>query len=287
VGRPERPLDPYGGPVNAFAAELRKVREEAGSPKYLQMARATGRSRTALSEAAGGDHLATWETVEAFLSACNHDPAAWRPRWEEVRAWLDEQRHPATDPPPEVAVEPSGSPLDVAQHPTPPEGRAPRWRRPLLGSMLALGSVAAVIALVDAVAGGAGAGHVPPRPRPSGPMTVVVQNKVVSGPQGFFEDSTPVYLSARPIPRCSRNGCEVPGTTMWSGAILQVVCQVQGATMTNADLQSLGVDRNPHAVTSSLWYRAKMPTGVAGYISQVYLSAGSRGGLGLPACPPS
>jgi hypothetical protein len=33
-----RPLDPSAGPVQAFAAELRKLYEEAGSPKFQQMA---------------------------------------------------------------------------------------------------------------------------------------------------------------------------------------------------------------------------------------------------------
>ncbi|WP_433726509.1 helix-turn-helix domain-containing protein [Nocardia sp. CA-129566] len=83
--RPERPLDPSAGPVQAFAAELRKLRAGAGDPKYLQMARMTGRSRTALSEAAGGDHLPTWETTEAFVKACGADIGTWRLRWERVQ----------------------------------------------------------------------------------------------------------------------------------------------------------------------------------------------------------
>ncbi|WP_157128844.1 helix-turn-helix domain-containing protein [Nocardia amamiensis] len=83
--RPERPLDPSAGPVQAFAAELRRLRVEAGNPKYLQMARMTGRSRTALSEAAGGDHLPTWETTEAFVRACDGDVDAWRIEWERVQ----------------------------------------------------------------------------------------------------------------------------------------------------------------------------------------------------------
>ena len=95
MGRPERPLDPAAGPVQAFAAELRKLRQEAGSPKYLQMQRLSGRSRTALAEAAGGDHLATWETVEAYVSACGGDPAEWATRWEEVRDAIRPRRSEA------------------------------------------------------------------------------------------------------------------------------------------------------------------------------------------------
>ena len=80
MGRPERSLDPAAGPVQAFASELRLLRQRAGNPKYLQMQRRTGRSRTALAEAAGGDHLPTWETVEAYVRACGADPARWRAR---------------------------------------------------------------------------------------------------------------------------------------------------------------------------------------------------------------
>ncbi|WP_216912752.1 hypothetical protein [Nocardia noduli] len=82
--RPERPLDPSAGPIQAFAADLRKLRERAGNPKYLQMARVSGRSRTALAEAAGGYHLPTWETTEAYVTACGEAPASWRARWEDL-----------------------------------------------------------------------------------------------------------------------------------------------------------------------------------------------------------
>lgn len=49
------------------------------------MARRTGRSRTALAEAAGGDHVPRWETVEAYVRACGGDPAEWIERWEAAR----------------------------------------------------------------------------------------------------------------------------------------------------------------------------------------------------------
>ena len=86
MGRPERPLDPAAGPVQAFASQLRDLREAAGRPKYSTLAQRTGRSQTALSEAAGGQRLASWETVEAFVRGCGADPAEWRSRWEAVAA---------------------------------------------------------------------------------------------------------------------------------------------------------------------------------------------------------
>jgi hypothetical protein len=86
VGRPERRLDPAAGPLQAFAVELRNLRESAGRPKYSTLAQRTGRSQTALSEAAGGQRLPSWETVEAFVRGCGSDPSTWRLRWEEVAA---------------------------------------------------------------------------------------------------------------------------------------------------------------------------------------------------------
>ena len=87
MGRSERPLGNEETPAEIFAAELRRLRAQAGNPTYLKMHRACGkiRSKTALSEAAGGDHLPTWETVEAYVSALGRDPAAWRCRWEEAQ----------------------------------------------------------------------------------------------------------------------------------------------------------------------------------------------------------
>ena len=84
MGRPERRIDPQAGPVQAFAAELRALRESAGMPKYATLAHRTGKSKTVLTEAAGGRRLPTWETVAAYVEGCEGDPLHWRQRWENV-----------------------------------------------------------------------------------------------------------------------------------------------------------------------------------------------------------
>ncbi|NQE67376.1 hypothetical protein NG2371_01828 [Nocardia gamkensis] len=99
MARKERPLDPSAGPIQAFAADLRRLRAQAGSPKYLQMARLTGRSRTALSEAAGGDHVPTWETTEAFVKACGGDIGTWLAKWERVQDQLSQSGRRTTNGP--------------------------------------------------------------------------------------------------------------------------------------------------------------------------------------------
>ncbi|AEV84875.1 putative WD repeat-containing protein [Actinoplanes sp. SE50] len=113
MSRTERPLDPSSGPAAAFALQLRELRVAAGSPKYLQMARRTGRSGTALAEAAGGDHIPQWETVEAYVRACGGDPAEWADRWEQARDAASRKAHGA--PPASVAPDPAVGPEDAAR----------------------------------------------------------------------------------------------------------------------------------------------------------------------------
>ena len=38
-----------------------------------------------LAEAVSGRHLPRWETVADYVTACEGDPALWRPRWEQLR----------------------------------------------------------------------------------------------------------------------------------------------------------------------------------------------------------
>jgi hypothetical protein len=108
MARPQRPLDPTTGPAAAFAAQLRELREQARNPKYTVMAKRSGRSQTALSEAAGGQKLPTWETTEAFVLACDGDPLEWLDRWEA--AFREVNGVAAEEPPLTPAVEPDTGP---------------------------------------------------------------------------------------------------------------------------------------------------------------------------------
>jgi len=270
--RPERTLDPAANPVHAFAAALRELRERAGNPTYLKMARATGKSRTALAEAAGGDHIPRWETVEAYVRACDSSPDEWRAKWEA----LQEAREP-------TLVNTASLADETEAFRTP----APRWvkRRTLVWSAAVALVVAGSVVVVTTMLPSAGGQETrsPSTTRPSGPVAIVVQNKVAIGTE-LLEDFTPAYLSSKPIPFCGREGCKLEGTEMSSGAVLAVDCYVTGAELSNADLSSPGIERNRHKHTSSLWYRAVLPGDRTGYISEVYVKPEHRGGLGLPRC---
>jgi hypothetical protein len=264
MGRPERPLDPAAGPIQAFASELRRLREQAGNPKYLQMQRRTGRSRTALAEAAGGDHLPTWETVEAYVRACGGDLAQWQARWARARDTVRAQRGQAA---PHAIV--------AADQPRPPRASGfQRW-------------LTAAAAAAFLIAAGAAALHARPTAKVAKvpPVIVVVQNKIAVGRSALTEAPAPVYLSSKPIASCATTrGCEVPRTAMWSGVVLRATCTIQGAKMTNEHLGTAGIAGNQGGITSSLWYRCTLPNGAAGYLSEVYIAAAYRGGEGLPPC---
>jgi hypothetical protein len=264
MGRPERPLDPAAGPIQAFASELRKLRQQAGSPKYLQMQRRSGRSRTALAEAAGGDHLPTWDTVEAYVRACGGELAPWRVRWAQARDAARSQRGRAA---------PRG--IAAADPPRPP--RASRFQRWMTAAAVAALLVTAVTTTLHGFRTAANVAT-------ARPVIVVVQDKVATGRSALIEDTVPAYLSSKPVSSCSAKGCEIPRTQMWSGVVLRATCKIQGAKMTNEDLTSAGIAHNTGGIVSSLWYRCIFPNGVAGYLSEVYVAAAYRGGLGLPPC---
>ena len=86
--RPERPLGPGDDVLVAFAAELRLLREKAGSPGYRELARRAHYSASTLSEAAGGRELPSLAVTLAFVEACGGDRAAWETRWRSVAAEL-------------------------------------------------------------------------------------------------------------------------------------------------------------------------------------------------------
>jgi hypothetical protein len=158
MARPQRPLDPDAGPIQAFAAELRRLHAAAGSPKFTTMHRRTGRSRTALSEAVGGDHLPNWETLEAFVRGCDAKPLEWRGRWQATYD-LMHPRAPEEDPG-EVSANATDNALAgtwrAAEVPTAPTSGAGRWKRPRLRLIIIAPAVVATVvsSVVTAVARG-------------------------------------------------------------------------------------------------------------------------------------
>jgi Helix-turn-helix domain/Protein of unknown function (DUF2690) len=146
-GRPERELDPAGGPIPVFAAQLRDLREEAGRPSYRDLARKACYSRTALSEAAAGRELPSLSVTLAFVRACDGPVEVWRRRWQVAAAAVGSV--PSPEPLPADRSAPGTAPPDVPP-PTPERPVAVpivvRRARPTARVLLVVAVVGAVIA---------------------------------------------------------------------------------------------------------------------------------------------
>jgi WD40 repeat protein len=84
MARPELPLASQDSALLAFAADLRRLREKAGSPTYRELAASAHYSVTVLSQAASGRKLPSLAVTEAYVQACDGDPEEWRQRWHQV-----------------------------------------------------------------------------------------------------------------------------------------------------------------------------------------------------------
>jgi tetratricopeptide (TPR) repeat protein len=111
MGRRERPVDPAGGPVPAFAHQLRELRKAAGSPSYRDLARVAHFSDTSLSVAAGGTTLPSLEVTLAYVRACGGDVTEWAERWASTASVLGL----ATPPGPGSPVRPAQLPCAVTE----------------------------------------------------------------------------------------------------------------------------------------------------------------------------
>jgi energy-coupling factor transporter ATP-binding protein EcfA2 len=70
--------------LTQFAADLRRLREKAGSPPYRELARRAHYSAGTLSDAAGGRKLPSLSVALAYVRACDGDIAEWESRWHAV-----------------------------------------------------------------------------------------------------------------------------------------------------------------------------------------------------------
>jgi Helix-turn-helix domain len=113
MGRPELPLDPDSGRVQSFAYDLRRLRQEAGSPSYRDLAQRARYSVSVLSRAASGRELPSLAVTRAYVDACGGNTEQWRDRWQQVTAELRAQ--PAADGTPASASQVTGPPADPAR----------------------------------------------------------------------------------------------------------------------------------------------------------------------------
>ncbi|MEU3627881.1 hypothetical protein BS329_40280 [Amycolatopsis coloradensis] len=118
-GRPQKPVDPAAGEVAQFARGLRDLKAAEGM-SYRKMAALAHYSSTALSTAANGDRLPSWDVTKAYVTVCRGDIQEWHQRWSAVRATLTDD-----EPTPQMRTLTSRDTMASENKVT----RNPAWRR--------------------------------------------------------------------------------------------------------------------------------------------------------------
>lgn len=92
MGRGEAPIDRTAGPLAEFAAGLRALRQQAGSPPYRRLAREARYSASTLCHAAGGRGLPSLKVTLAYVRACGGEQQDWERRWRVLNAAVNPAR---------------------------------------------------------------------------------------------------------------------------------------------------------------------------------------------------
>ncbi|GAB3971966.1 hypothetical protein GCM10029978_048140 [Actinoallomurus acanthiterrae] len=164
MARLQNPIDPDAGPLQAFAYDLRQLREKAGNPTYRALARKAGYSPATLSEAARGQRRPSLGVTMAYVGACGGDLDEWRLRWHDLAATEPvvtartaadadtEAAHPADVAAPDKSAraEPArAEPAADAPALLPSHTRWRRWMRP---PVITAAAAVVVVAAVTGVA---------------------------------------------------------------------------------------------------------------------------------------
>jgi hypothetical protein len=146
-GLVDRVPTPRGEAIEQFAAVLRALRAEAGSPSFRTMSgRSHAISHTTLHEAAQGHRLPSWATTAEFVKACDADPADFRMRWEQANQLIRSAVMPPDSSEPRESPDDKGE-MDARDAPPSAAVQVPRhWLRNVilvtaLACALAAGSV--------------------------------------------------------------------------------------------------------------------------------------------------
>jgi hypothetical protein len=127
----------------------------------------------------------------------------------------------------------------------------------------------------------------PPPPPPAAAAlrkVVTVDNRVTNG-GAMREDATPVHLQTEARILCGTRGCNIAGTERSSGGQYDAAtCQRQGERTTNGNDSDPADDTNPERFESTRYYGVRLADGTFGFVSEVWIRAADRGGLGLPDC---
>jgi hypothetical protein len=216
-GRRQALPDPTGGPVAEFAHALATMKVGAGDPSYDRMRGELGAmaSKSALSAAARGRELPSWETTWEFVRSLTPpgtdlEPVrqAWRERWEAARS---------TDP------APSAVPPPPPASPAPDEPRTAASSRRRDRRFVVLGLI--VGATVGGVLWGLIAAGSPPAPPIDGDASGGVADVTV--PDGSLVPAGELFVKTWEF----RNA----GTVRWSDRFLERIPGAEGTACRTPD----------------------------------------------------
>jgi hypothetical protein len=152
--RTENPIDPNDGPLAAFAADLRALRERANRPPYRVLARRSGYAASTLSLAAAGTTLPSLEVTLAYVQACDGDPEPWLVRWQELAAVLQQPSPASTGAGESVLSTTERTKIGDAPAPSTQATRRNRWlRTPVVRLAAVVFVLVAVTALIVSLGG--------------------------------------------------------------------------------------------------------------------------------------
>jgi transcriptional regulator with XRE-family HTH domain len=203
MARLPRPVDPDEGPLQAFAYDLRKLREKAGTPTYRTLARKAGYSPATLSEAARGQRRPSLDVTMAYVGACGGDPDEWRVRWHDLAATKTET---STKTAADAGTEPADPVKAAAPGEPAPQPSHTRWRRWMRPPVLAVALV-----LVAAVTGAVVLAQpwASDEPPPDGCPRANAAGRIFTGRTYTFTRVRDAATLSAPVTRTMPAGCTV------------------------------------------------------------------------------
>lgn len=144
--------------IEGFVEQLSRLRQNAGTPSFREMAKRSGAiSHATLHDALQGVRMPSWETTVEFAKACGSDPRELRSEWEQavaiVRATCQAQEPGTRTPDADVVTEIVAGPTTEAAGPpeqagpTPPSTDHPPTRRPVISWAICAAAVALALGL--------------------------------------------------------------------------------------------------------------------------------------------
>lgn len=258
-------------PLAQFAANLRQLRHDAEDISYRRLAERANVSPSALSQAASGRKLPTWNVTRAFVKGCDGDEESWYEQWSQVRRELNTRQDNIITNGQLLASTPGGKAPEAAPHDTGSRQRSvlvvpaggPRSPHPATPRVVLLLAVIAVVLLAGGITINSVYDQEGARPTvPEGGVSASSPPMIPTYINNEYQGVAGLYETPRPPLEVVGN----PPYTVGPSVKLKIVCQVPNGSIMRADLvnAATGVPRDEE---NDVWYRV-LPSNY--YVPAVY-----------------